>query len=90
MIRKLKNQAAPLTLSFLTLALATSSFAALPPKYLGVKDFDKCLSELKVDTYSVRCMPSKKPKACPSTSWKKLNNLSSAEKLLVCDEKPNK
>lgn len=65
----------------------TNGFAALPPKYLGIKDFDKCLTDKQVDTYRAWCIPVRKPKACPKSSWKQLRSLSGQDRIPRCSEK---
>ena len=58
--------------------------AALPPKYLEVKDFKKCLAEKDMGTYSMWCLPANKPEACPKESWEQLNNLTGQDKVPSC------
>lgn len=69
------------------MTIVTSSFAVLPPKYLGIKDFDKCLTDKQVDTYRALCIPANKPKACPKSSWKQLRSLSGQDRIPRCSEK---
>jgi len=68
-------------------ATAAIAHAAMPPKYLEVKDFKKCLAEKHSDTYSAWCMPEKKVKACPSVSWKQLRALKGQDALPSCSTK---
>jgi hypothetical protein len=65
-------------------SIAISSHAALPPKYLQIKGFEQCLSTHQVDTYTAWCMPAKKMKNCPQTSWNQLTALSGNDKLADC------
>ena len=58
--------------------------AALPPKYLGVKDFKQCLATQPIDTYRVWCMPKQKPEACPATSWNELKALDGRDRIINC------
>lgn len=51
------------------------SSKVLPPPYLSVKNFKKCLGTKKEDSYSVYCLPTTKPSLCPKESWKKLNEM---------------
>lgn len=44
----------------------------LPPKYLQIKDFKKCLNVKQQDTYYYYCLPANKPKLCPQNSWEQL------------------
>ena len=46
--------------------------SSLPPKYLSVPDFQKCLSQKDMGTWKSWCLPESKPKGCPSESWDKL------------------
>jgi hypothetical protein len=67
--------------------LSANSFAALPPKYLQIKDFKKCVKEKEVDSYRIVCMPEKKLTACPRASWKQLNALTENDKIPACTQK---
>jgi len=58
--------------------------AALPPKYLGVKDFKQCLATQPIDTYRVWCMPEQKPEACPAASWNELKALDGRDRIINC------
>jgi hypothetical protein len=62
-------------ISFLVILLMSTSFcfAVLPPKYLTVPAFDKCLKEKKVDSHTAWCLPKNKPVTCPKESWAKLS-----------------
>ena len=46
--------------------------ASLPPKYLSVPNFQKCLSQKDMGTWKSWCLPESQPKGCPSKSWDKL------------------
>lgn len=50
--------------------------ASLPPAYLGVKKFKQCLSTKSMGTWESWCIPEKKPKKCPSNSWRILQKQS--------------
>ena len=63
---------------------ASHSSAALPPKYLGVKDFKQCLATQPIDTYRVWCMPEQKPEACPAASWNELKALDGRDRIIDC------
>ncbi|MDW5417710.1 hypothetical protein R6242_14160 [Iodobacter sp. CM08] len=74
-----------LLLSALLLSLsAMESFAALPPKYLAVKEFKKCLGSKQIETYSAWCMPAKKTAICSKESWSQLKALRGKDKLPSC------
>lgn len=63
---------------------SVSAFALPAPKYLAIKDVQKCLSETTKDTATFVCVPSKKPTQCPSSSWKKLKSLKGEQKVPAC------
>ena len=65
-------------------AIATTSVAALPPKYLAVKDFKQCLAVQKFSTYRAWCMPAGQPASCPATSWAELNALTGSDRVPDC------
>jgi hypothetical protein len=44
----------------------------LPPKYLSVPQFKKCLSQKDMGTYKSWCLPEHQPKGCPDASWERL------------------
>lgn len=71
-------------LSLLLLTTVNPSFAATQPKYLAIKDFNLCLQEKNMGTYSVWCMPIKKATACPKASWKALKRLKNRDKVKTC------
>lgn len=68
-------------------ALTVTSFAALPPKYLEVKAFDKCLAEQQQSGFQTWCLPAKKAAACPATSWKQLRALKGPDAVPHCAKK---
>jgi len=68
-------------------ASAASSHAALPPKYLEVNEFGKCLAEQSGGTYTAWCMPVKRPKACPRPSWEQLRALKGHDAVPPCPAK---
>ncbi|MEJ2793670.1 hypothetical protein WAE56_09645 [Iodobacter sp. LRB] len=70
-----------------TAGTAVNGAAALPPKYLEIKDFKKCLKDKAVESYYILCMPDKKPAACPRASWKQLNALTANDKIPSCAPK---
>ena len=65
-------------------AVAAGLLAALPPKYLGIAEFQKCLSEKEMGSYRMRCLPAEKPAACPADSWRQLSELTGADKVPSC------
>ncbi|WP_156455135.1 hypothetical protein [Janthinobacterium sp. B9-8] len=67
--------------------ISANSFAALPPKYLEIKDFKQCLQEKEINSYRIVCMPKKKLAACPRASWKQLNALTENDKIPACVQK---
>lgn len=69
-------------------SVAISSSAALPPKYLGIKDFKQCLATQETNTYRSWCMPAEKQGSCPSTSWEQLKALTGIDKVPDCPSEP--
>jgi hypothetical protein len=67
-------------------ASCMSASAALPPKYLSVPDFDRCLSQADAPggTYRTWCLPPSKAAACPAASWKQLRALTGQQALPPC------
>ena len=60
-------------LKFLILMLLTNyTFAMLPPEYLQVANFKKCLAVKNMGSWQALCLPSIKPQNCPPNSWSKL------------------
>jgi hypothetical protein len=70
-------------------SVAISSHAALPPKFLQIKGFEQCLGTHQIDTYTAWCMPAKKMKNCPQTSWNQLKALSGNDKIADCARDAN-
>jgi len=70
-------------ISFL-LFVTFSSYALLPPKYLAVKHFKQCLATKDMGSWQAWCMPVTKPKACPTSSWKQLNDLTGQDRIPNC------
>jgi leader peptidase (prepilin peptidase) / N-methyltransferase len=46
----------------------------LPPAYLAVADFKKCLATQSMGTWEAYCLPETKPDSCPQASWDSLNS----------------
>ncbi|MBS1229503.1 MAG: hypothetical protein H6R17_2780 [Proteobacteria bacterium] len=76
----LKNSLIALLLACVTFA----SSAALPPKYLGIKDFKQCLAVQQIGSYRAWCMPSEKPQSCPAASWDELKALAGSDRIPDC------
>ena len=70
-------------------AVATASVAALPPKYLGIKDFKRCLAVRQFATYRAWCMPAAQPESCPAASWAELKALTASERVPACPSAAN-
>lgn len=64
---------------FISVSLLLASFSiiagGMPPKYMAVEDYDKCVKSYATDNGRAVCIPLKKPKACPKDSWKELKGL---------------
>lgn len=59
-------------------------FAVLPPKYLSVTDFQKCLATKNMGTWQAWCMPATKLNECPDDSWKQLSDLVGKDRVPSC------
>ena len=70
-------------------AIASASIAALPPKYLAIKDFKQCLAVQQFSTYRAWCMPAAQPESCPATSWAELNALTGSDRVPACPAATN-
>ena len=62
----------------------TNGTAMLPPKYLSVADFQKCLAAKDMGTWQAWCTPAKKPDACLDDSWKQLSELTGKDRVPKC------
>lgn len=71
-------------LGVLLVGIMANGFAVLPPKYLGVPDFQKCLSTKNMGTWQSLCMPASKPDQCPDNSWTQLNGLTGKDRVPSC------
>ena len=71
-------------IGLLLAAIASASAAALPPKYLGIKDFKQCLAVHQFATYRAWCMPAAQPEGCPAASWAELTALTGKDRLPDC------
>jgi len=58
--------------------------AALPPKYLSVPAFKRCLATQSKGSYQVWCLPASRPEACPRSSWASLTDLQGPDQLPAC------
>ena len=70
-------------------AIASASAAALPPKYLAVKDFKQCLAVQEFGTYRAWCMPAQQPASCPAPSWAELTALAGNDRVPDCPSAAN-
>ena len=70
-------------------AIASTSIAALPPKYLAVKDFKQCLAVQESGTYHAWCLPPAKPQNCPTASWDELKALTGNDRVPDCPAATN-
>lgn len=60
------------------------TFAVLPPRYLAIKNFKRCLATKNQGTWTAWCLPSQKPDRCPASSWHQLNQLTGSDKIPAC------
>ncbi|MBY0346167.1 MAG: hypothetical protein K2P98_04795 [Neisseriaceae bacterium] len=68
----------------LLLGAATSSFAVLPPKYLGIQGVESCLCETTRGSATFVCLPKTKRPTCSAASWKKLQALKGKDAVPAC------
>ena len=68
----------------LLLGAATSSLAALPPKYLGIQGVESCLCETTRGSATFVCLPKTKRPTCSAASWKKLQALKGKDAVPAC------
>ena len=71
-------------IGLLLAAVASISFAALPPKYLGIKDFKLCLATQQSNGYRAWCLPAQQPERCPAASWQELKALTGSDRVPDC------
>ena len=72
------------------LTAATHASAVLPPRYLAIPAFEKCLAEQQNGSFQTWCMPATKLRACPQESWRALRQLKGNEKLPLCESQRGK
>ncbi len=80
----------PMRLSFLVGGLPVAAIpvsAALPPKYLEIPQFERCLAEQDQGSYRTWCLPNARPAACPEESWRVLSALQGQDQVPPCREK---
>lgn len=63
---------------------ATAALTALPPAYLQVDGFQRCLGEQTVGTHRQWCLPVTRPAQCPEASWQQLNQLQGRDRVPAC------
>ena len=73
-----------LPLTAMDVLAAETGVGALPPKYLEIKEFQKCLADKSMGTATAWCLPVKKPASCPRKSWHQLRGLTGEDKILRC------
>lgn len=74
-------------IGLLLVAVAAVCSAALPPKYLAVEDFKRCLATQEINGYRAWCLPPEKPVDCPPPSWAELKALAGNDQLPACPVK---
>jgi hypothetical protein len=61
------------SIGFFIAALSSNVSWSLPaPQYLSVNKWKSCVETVTKGEARFVCLPSKKPQACPTTSWKRL------------------
>lgn len=73
-----------LGLVFTLNAFGAEAVGMMPPKYLEIPDFKKCLADKDMGTYTALCMPAKRVKECPRKSWRALKKLTGDDKVPAC------
>ncbi|KAL3070616.1 hypothetical protein niasHT_032406 [Heterodera trifolii] len=58
--------------------------AALPPKYLGIENHDKCLTDEPIGSSRRLCLPAQKKSECPDETLKALNDLEEGQHPPTC------
>lgn len=57
---------------FVILSMNSFGFALPAPQYLSVPHWKNCVKTMTKGTAQFVCLPTKKPRKCPSVSWKSL------------------
>lgn len=70
--------------------MATSSLAALPPKYLSIQGVESCLCETTRESAQFVCLPKTKRSTCSAASWKKLQALKGKDAVPACSVRNKK
>jgi hypothetical protein len=70
--------------------MATSSLAALPPKYLSIQGVASCLCETTRESAQFVCLPKTKRSTCSAASWKKLQALKGKDAVPACSVRNKK
>ncbi len=58
--------------------------AVLPPKYLSIDGWQKCIGKKDMGTWKAICMPKSKPAACSDNAWKQFTGLTGKDKVPDC------
>lgn len=77
-----------LIFSFCLLSIALNSNALLPPRYLSIPDFQRCLGTKNMGTWTAWCIPQARPIKCPQSSWHELNTMNNSGLLQCPKPKP--
>lgn len=62
------------------------SASVLPPKYLQIDQFERCLQSRQVGSHTQWCMPVSRPASCPVESWEQLNRLQGGDRVPACSK----
>lgn len=65
----------------------TGNISASTPKYLAIKDFQRCAGKKDMHGWVMWCMPNTMPNNCPIDSWGKLSKLTGSDALISCNKK---
>ena len=57
------------------------------PKYLAIKDFQRCAGQKDMHGWVMWCMPKTMPIKCPIDTWEQLSKLTGSDALASCSKK---
>lgn len=72
-----------------TLLTSSAIWAMTPPAYLSVEGWKKCVSQERLRSAKVICLPSERPYRCSRSSWRELKYIAMDNGIARCDEDDN-
>nr|CAD2194199.1 unnamed protein product [Meloidogyne enterolobii] len=69
----------PIFICLICILLIETAYCALPPKYLGLCNWQACVGEKEEGMHTSICLPETKPDACLQETW---------DQLVAADELP--